>query len=168
MWIVIAGQSAGSTAPIDAPLGAAAVRSGGMTTNEEVQVELALVFEELIDLVGEAKQAAWTASSPERERAFEQLRTFIVQQAQAVDEAELRLGERPAWVRSPTGHQWRNIAAGSDGDRAQVVDAFERDLRATVDDIRRHAANLDGEARDVLVDVADGLARHLDGLRNSR
>jgi hypothetical protein len=128
-----------------------------MSTRDEVQAELAAVFEELVDLIGEAKQAAWTASSAALRQAFDDLRTFLAEQAGAVDEAELGLGERPAWVRNPTGHHSRNIATEARGDPQLVVAALVRDIDATIADIRLHSANLDGEAKQLLDEVADAL-----------
>jgi hypothetical protein len=132
---------------------------------EQVQAELATVFEELVDLIGEAKQAAWTALSPERRRAFEDLRTFFAEQARAVDDAELRIGERPDWVRNPTGHHWRNISSDARGDPHVLAAALARDIDATVADIRAHSASLDGEPRQLLDDVARALEQRSEGLR---
>jgi hypothetical protein len=136
-----------------------------MATREEVEAQLATVFEELIDLIGEAKQAAWTALPPERRTVFDDLRAFLVEQAGVVDEAELRLGERPAWVRNPTGHHWRNISSEARGDPDLLVAALTRDIDATIDDIREHATTLEGEPRRVLDDVADALAARVQELR---
>ena len=136
-----------------------------MATREEVEAELAIVFEELVDLIGEAKQASWTASSPDRRRAFDELRAFLADQVVAVDDAELRMGERPAWVRSPTGHHWRNITTEARGDPDLLVAALARDIDATVVDIRSHSADVDGEARQLLDDVADALAHRAEQLR---
>ena len=138
-----------------------------MATREEVGAELATVFEELVDLVNEVKQAAWTASSADRRRTIDEFRNFVVAQAATVDEAELRIGERPAWVRNPTGHHWRNITSDAHGDADLVVTALVRDIDATVEDIRRHSLNVDGEARQLLDEVAEGLARRCEELRGA-
>jgi len=138
-----------------------------LATREEVGAELATVFEELVDLVNEVKQAAWTASSADRRRTIDEFRNFVVAQAATVDEAELRIGERPAWVRNPTGHHWRNITSDAHGDADLVVTALVRDIDATVEDIRRHSLNVDGEARQLLDEVAEGLARRCEELRGA-
>jgi hypothetical protein len=138
-----------------------------MTTRQQVEAELATVFEELVDLIGEAKQAAWTASSAERRRAFDDLRQFLAEQAGVVDEAELQLGGRPDWVRNPTGHHSRNITTEASGDPHKVVDVLVRDLDAAVDDIRRHADNVEGEPKELLSNVAEALAGRVHALRNS-
>jgi hypothetical protein len=138
-----------------------------LATREEVGAELATVFEELVDLVNEVKQAAWTASSADRRRTIDEFRTFVVEQAATVDEAELRISERPAWVRNPTGHHWRNITSDAHGDADLVVTALVRDIDATVEDIRRHSLNVDGEARQLLDEVAEGLARRCEELRGA-
>ena len=137
-----------------------------MTSQESVEAELAAVFEELVDLIGEAKQAVWTASSAERRRAFEDLRQFLITQAARVDDAELELGGRPDWVRNPTGHHWRNITSETRGDPDGLVTVLSRDLEAVVDDIRRYAANLDGRSRELLDEIADSLIERVDALRN--
>jgi hypothetical protein len=138
-----------------------------LATREEVGAELATVFEELVDLVNEVKQAAWTASSADRRRTIDEFRNFVVAQAATVDEAELRIGERPAWVRNPTGHHWRNITSDAHGDADLVVTALVRDIDATVEDIRRHSLNVDGEARQLLDEVAEGLAQRCEDLRGA-
>ena len=137
-----------------------------MTTREQVEAELASVFEELVDLIGEAKQAVWAASPPERRRAFEDLRQFLALQAGKVDDEELALGGRPDWVRNPTGHHFRNIAKDTGGDPNKLVTVLSQDLEAAVADIRRHAATLDGEPRELLDEVADALSQRVDALRN--
>ena len=138
-----------------------------MATREEVEAELATVFEELVDLINEVKQVAWTAPSANRRKAFDELRAFLIEQAATVDEAELRIGERPAWVRNPTGHHWRNITTDAHGDPDLVVAALTRDIDATVDDIRRHGANVDGDAQQLLNEVADALAKQREQLHNA-
>jgi hypothetical protein len=137
-----------------------------MTTREQVEAELAVVFEELVDLIGEAKQGAWAASSPERRRAFDDLRQFLADQAAKVDDVELALGGRPDWVRNPTGHHWRNIAGDTGDDPDQLVAVLAQDIDTVVDDIRRRAAGLEGESRELLDEVADALVKRVNALRN--
>jgi hypothetical protein len=84
-----------------------------------------------------------------------------------VDEAELQLGGRPDWVRNPTGHHSRNITTEASGDPHKVVDVLVRDLDAAVDDIRRHADNVEGEPKELLSNVAEALAGRVHALRNS-
>jgi hypothetical protein len=81
-----------------------------VTSDAETEAQLGAVFDELVELIGEAKQAAWTAVSPDRWRVFDSLKMFLAEQAVLVD-AELRLGTRAPWVTSPTAHRARNLAA---------------------------------------------------------
>jgi catechol 2,3-dioxygenase-like lactoylglutathione lyase family enzyme len=46
---------------------------------------------------------------------LEALKAYLAEQAVLVDEAELRLGGRPPWIVSPTGHHPRNLAAQAAG-----------------------------------------------------
>jgi hypothetical protein len=86
-------------------------RSNAMSTDEEFEAELGAVFDGLINLIGETKQAVWTASSSERRQTFDNLKSFLVEQAAAIDDAERRIGTRPPWVRSPTAHRARTSLA---------------------------------------------------------
>lgn len=135
-----------------------------MSTDEEFEAELGAVFDDLINLIGETKQAAWTASSSERRQAFDNLKSYLAEQAVAIDDAERRIGTRPPWVRSPTAHRARNIAGEAAGDSDRLVELLVRDLRLAVEDIRRRAATITGEGQQLLVDVADDLERHTNAL----
>jgi hypothetical protein len=130
-------------------------------SDDETGAHLGAVFVELIDLIGETKQAAWTASSPQRRRAFDDLKAFLVEQAVLIDDAELRLGARPPFVTSPTAHQQRNVAAEAGGDLEKLVELLVRDLRKVIDDVRSRAASVDGEWRHQLSDLADDLERRV-------
>jgi len=131
---------------------------------DDASGQLGAVFNELVDLVGEVKQAAWSSSSEARRSAFNELKMFLGEQAKLVDEAETRAGGRPAWVKSPTGHQARNMAAEANGDTERLSELLIRDLRAVVVDIRDRAGELDEEWRRSLLDLADNLERHIDAL----
>ena len=135
-----------------------------MSPNEEIEAQLGAVFDELIELIGETKQAVWTASSSERRQIFEDLKTFVAEQAVMIDDAEQRLGSRAPWVKSPTAHQAKNIAAEAAGDPQRLVELLTGDLRRALNDIRRRAATLEGEWQRLLVDLADNLERHIDAL----
>ena len=135
-----------------------------MTTEEEVEAHLGAVFDELVELIGETKQAVWTATSPERRKVFDGLKTFVGEQIVMVDDAERRIGTRAPWITSPTGHRARNIAAEAAGDSQRLVELLVGDLRNVVADIRNRAALLTGEWRQLLADLADNLERHVDAL----
>ena len=47
-----------------------------MNAEEEIETQLGAVFDELIELIGETKQAIWSASSPERRQTFDNLKTL--------------------------------------------------------------------------------------------
>ena len=44
-----------------------------MSTEEEVEAHLGAVFDEFVELIGETKQAVWTATSSERRQVFDGL-----------------------------------------------------------------------------------------------
>jgi hypothetical protein len=134
-----------------------------MNADEEIEAQLGAVFDELVELIGETKQAVWTASS-ERRQTFDELKTFVIEQAVMIDDAERRIGTRAPWVQSPTAHRAKNIAADAAGDPQRLVELLVGDLRRVVDDVRSRAATLEGEWQQLLVDLADNLERHIDAL----
>ena len=138
-----------------------------MTTDDETEAQLGAVFDELVELIGETKQASWTASSADRRRVFDDLKAFLAEQAGQVDDAELRLGSRAPWIASPTGHATKNIAGEADGDAERLVMLLVRDLRDVIDDIRRRAAVVEAEWRSLLSGVADNLELHVNALEVS-
>lgn len=131
---------------------------------DEVEVALGAVFDELIELIGEAKQAAWTASSPKRRRIFDDLKSFLIKQAIEVDDAEQRIGTRPPWIQSPTGHRARNIAGEAGGDPTRLVELLISDMRAVAVDIATRAATLDGEWREVFTGLSRALEDQIESL----
>jgi hypothetical protein len=135
-----------------------------MGADEEIEAQLGAVFDELVELIGETKQAMWTASSSERRQRFDNLKTFVVEQVVLIDDAERRIGTRAPWVKSPTAHRTRNLAAEAAGDAHRLVELLVGDLRRTVDDVRKRAAALTGEWQELLVDLADNLERQVDAL----
>ena len=135
-----------------------------MSTEEEVEAHLGAVFDEFVELIGETKQAVWTATSSERRQVFDGLKSFVAEQIVLVDDAERRLGTRAPRIKSPTGHRARNIAAEAAGDPQRLVELLVRDLRNVIEDIRNRAAMLTGEWRQLLADLADNLERHVDAL----
>ena len=106
----------------------------------------------------------WAASSPERRQAFDDLKTFVAEQAVMIDDAERRLGTRAAWVQSPTAHRSRNIAVEAAGDTQRLVELLVGDLRRAIDDVRSRAATMSGEWQQLLVEIADNLERHVDAI----
>ena len=135
-----------------------------MTSDEETEAQLGAVFDELVELIGETKQAVWTASSAARRIVFDDLKGFLAEQVGLVDDAELRLGSRAPSIASPTGHATRNIAAEADGDAERLVELLVRDLRSVIDDIRRRASVVGGEWRQLFSDVANNLEQRVNDL----
>jgi DNA-binding ferritin-like protein len=133
-------------------------------TEDEIEAHLGAVFDELIELIGETKQAAWTARSRERHRLLDDLKTFLAEQAVLIDDAELRLGARAPWVTSPTAHHTRNMADEAGGDSERVVELLVRDFRIVIEDLRRRATAIDDEWQALLSGLADDLERHVDAL----
>src|SRR5260370_9021756 len=116
-----------------------------MNADDEIEAQLGAVFDELVELIGETKQAGWTAASSERRLAFDNLKAFVAEQAVKVDDAERRIGTRAPWVTSPTAHRVKNIAAEAAGDRQQLTELLVRDLRRAVDDSRTRAAAMQAD-----------------------
>ena len=62
-----------------------------MSADEQIETQLGAVFDELVELIGETKQAIWTASSSERRQPFDNLKTFVGEQVLMIDDAERRI-----------------------------------------------------------------------------
>jgi len=135
-----------------------------MSGDGEFESHLGAVFDELVELIGETKQAIWTASSSDRRQSFESLKAFVGEQAMMIDDAERRIGTRAPWVKSPTAHHVRNIAAEAGGDPARLVQILVGDLRRAISDVRSRAAMMNGEWQQLLVELAADLERHVDAL----
>ncbi|MDT5016973.1 MAG: hypothetical protein QOD39_3133 [Mycobacterium sp.] len=135
-----------------------------MPSEDEVEAQLGMVFDELVELIGETQQAVWTASSPERRKVFNDLKLFIAEQARAIDEAEQRIGTRPPWIKSPSAHHPRNLAGEAAGDSDRLVQLLIQNLRAVIDDVNGRAGTLDGEWRSFLLGVAEQITQHVDAL----
>jgi hypothetical protein len=133
-----------------------------VTSEEELGAHLSSVLDELVDLIAEAKQAAWTAPSTRRRALFDDLKSFLAEQAALIDEAGVRLGTGAPSITTPTGHRSRNLSAEAGGDLERLVELLARDLRGVVDDVRSRAATVEGEGRQLLSTLADDLERHVD------
>jgi hypothetical protein len=129
------------------------------------QAQLGAIFDELINSIGETKQAIWSASSTDRRIRLEALKAYLVAQAVLVDEAELRLGGRPPWIVSPTGHHPRNLAAEAAGNPDRFVDLLVAHLETVEEDIRLRNASTEGEWHLFLGELADGLAARIGALK---
>lgn len=124
---------------------------------KQLGTQLGAIFNELIDLIGEAKQAIWASSATGQRAALEALKAYLGEQAGRVDDAEISLGGRPAWVLSPTGHHPRNLAAAAGGDPNRFIDVLAADLETLVEDIRLQSGSTEGDWTVFLTELADGL-----------
>ena len=88
---------------------------------------------------------------------FDDLKTFIGEQVVIVDDAARRIGTRAPWVKSPTAHRTRNLAAEAAGATQRLEEVLVRDLRNVVEDIRHRATTTTGEWQQLLTDLADSL-----------
>lgn len=128
------------------------------------RAQLGAIFDELVTLVQEAKQAEWTATSPERRQQLNRLKQFLGEQLQRVDDAERRIGTRLSSIASPTGHAPRNLAVEAGGDTDRILALLVGDLRVVSDDVRRRAGALGGEWQPFLLELAAAIEGHVDGL----
>lgn len=137
-----------------------------MTDNGPVEEQLAHVYDQLIELVGQAKQASWTAPSSERREMLHNLMLFFGEQAAVLDEAERKIGTRPSWVTSPTGHRPRNIASEAGGDPGRVLQLLRETMTDVAADVRQRSCSLDGGPRHILEDLAAKLEARVATLRD--
>jgi hypothetical protein len=135
-------------------------------SNQEnrAEAQLGAIFDELINSIGETKQAIWSASSTDRRIRLEALKAYLAEQAVLVDEAELRLGGRPPWIVSPTGHHPRNLTAEAAGNPDRLIDVLVAHLETVEEDIRLRNASIKGEWHLLLGELADGLAARVEAL----
>jgi hypothetical protein len=135
-----------------------------MATGQEGDGALSVLFDRLIDLVGETKQALWSASSSGLHTALDSLMHFLEEQAALIDEAVLRDGGRPPSFVTPTAHQPRNIIRAAGGDPAAVIDVLASDLAEVLQEVKQ-TASMKGEWQRLLSELASGLERYLGELR---
>lgn len=126
---------------------------------------LSAVFDKLIDLVHESKQALWFVPSARLHTALDALKNFLEAQAALIDEAELQAGGRPASFVTPTGRPLRNIIGIAGGDPAALVKVLVADLAAVREDVVQAAATTE-EWQSLLSELAIGLDRHVAELRS--
>src|SRR6266850_6496492 len=74
---------------------------------EEIESQLGAVFDELVELIGETKQAIWTASSSERRQTFDNLKTFVAEQVVMIDDATTRTSRTDRHRDVTVGHRDR-------------------------------------------------------------
>ena len=136
-----------------------------MTTSEsDVASNLGAVFEKLVDLVHEVKQAAWSASDSNRRHHLESLQAYLAEQAVAVDEEEQRVGGRPPWIVSPTGYKSPNLAAEAGGDSDRFVALLVDHLTLLIGDMRERSKVVPGESGTLLAAMADHIETRVERL----
>jgi DNA-binding ferritin-like protein len=130
--------------------------------DQAVDRELVEVYNELIGLVQEAKQAAWQATRPELHAAFTELRNFLGEEVHEVEEAEEAIDGRSGDLVSPTGQKVRNLRAKAGNEPGALTAQLLDDLRSVCADIRARAAELgDAPAADLFRRLAEGLDEHI-------
>ena len=95
---------------------------------------------------------------------MEELKEYLAEQAALVDEAERRLGGRPAWVVSPTSRHPRSLAVEAGGNADRMITRLVTDLETLVEDIRLRVGATEGEWSAFLAELADGLAVRAESL----
>jgi hypothetical protein len=136
-----------------------------MTPSEnEITSNLGAVFEKLVDLVHEVKQATWFASDSDLRHQLEGLQAYLAEQAMSVDEEEQQAGGRPSWIVSPTGYKAPNLSAEAGGDPGRFVVVLVEHLRLVIDDMRERSKLLPVEWGDQLSTMADNIERRVETL----
>jgi hypothetical protein len=136
-----------------------------MADTETVDQHLAAVIEQVISAIQETKQAVWSASTGERRRELNELKSFLGEQLVALSDAEERINGRAASIRSPTGHAIRNLRTEAGGDFTAFRALVLVELRAVAADARARAGAISGAPEaELLSHVADGLDHRLDVL----
>ena len=129
-----------------------------MADAREVDEHLGLVLNEVLDVVYQAKQAAWAASTSPAQADLRELVSFLIEQSGLLMEAEERIDGRASWISSPSAHQRGNVVADGAGDIGNIVAVLAQRIHALAADVRtRVAAIADAPEASMLVDLADGL-----------
>ena len=138
-----------------------------MTQEHIVDEHLAAILDQVLDVLYQAKQAAWSATQPQARAHLQDLVTFLIDQSRVVMEAEERIDGRAPGLASPSSHQRGNIVAEANGDLRAAASVLADRLDELVDDIRARAATVPaaGETT-MLADLADGLALRRDRIRS--
>ena len=136
-----------------------------MTDEETVDQHLAAVIDQVISAIQETKQAVWSASTNDRRRALNELKSFLGEQLATLFEAEERIDGRAATIKSPTGHAIRNLRTEAGGDFSVFRTLVLARLRAVANDARARATAIsDAPEAALLTRLAEGLDHRLDVL----
>jgi hypothetical protein len=133
-----------------------------------VDEHLVAVLNEVLDAVYQAKQAAWSASTSPARAALQDLVSFLIEQSGRFMITEERIDGRSDAVASPSSHQRGNLLAEANGDLSSAVSHLVQRLRAIVVDVQARAADIpDATEVPMLIELAEGLERHIGRLRAS-
>lgn len=133
-----------------------------MADKETVDQHLVAVIDRVIAAIQQTKQAVWSASTPERRRALNELKSFLGEQLAALSDAEERIDGRDASITSPTGHAIRNLRSEAGGDFSTFRALVLTELRAVAADVRARAGAIsDAPEAELLSHLADGLDQRL-------
>ena len=105
-----------------------------MADNEVVDQHLAAMIDHVVSAIQSSKQASWSASTTERRRQLNELKSFLAEQLAALSDAEQRIDGRAATITSPTGHAIRNLRSEAGRDFSAVRALVLADLRAVATD----------------------------------
>ena len=138
-----------------------------MTDERSVDEHLGAILNQVLDLLYQAKQAAWSAAQSPLRSDLQDLAAYLIDQSRIVMEAEERIDGRAPGIASPSSHQRGNIVADANGDIRVAVSVLVDHLDALVDDIRARTATVPagGEAT-MLTELSDGLALRRDRLQS--
>jgi hypothetical protein len=127
---------------------------------------LSAILDEVIGAIQDTKQAVWSAPSDARRHELEQLRQYLVAQADLLVQAEDAIDGRDPHLSSPTGHRLRNLRMEAGGDADVMLSLLLDELAAVTADAREGAAPLEpSEYKSLLESTADGLTTHVIKLR---
>ena len=138
-----------------------------MTDEHTVDELLGAILNQVLDLLYQAKQAAWSATQSPLRSDLQELVTYLIEQSRVVMEAEERIDGRAPDIASPSSHQRGNIVADANGDIRVATSVLVDRLDALADDVRARAATMPaGGDATMLAELSDGLARRRDRLRS--
>ena len=139
-----------------------------MRDEQRIDDHLGAVFAELVDAIQETKQAVWSAGSAAQRQALEDLRRFLIEQADIVSDAEVSIAGRSPSILSPTGHHPRNLLSEAGGDRAKLLRLLLDRVTAVAGDVRRRAEEMDGTEEAVVLNrLADGIEERAERLQRA-
>lgn len=128
----------------------------------ELDRHLRAVFDGLVEAIYLTKQGTWAVASPARRERLRELLEFLIEQSQAVDEAESRLDGRAVEMRAPSSHARRNLLGEAGNDMQAARALFIEHLTQFAHDVRRRATEIaDAQEAELLVAIAAGLETRL-------